>query len=402
MPVLAPAAFAYQPDLDAIRRDVSELAAMERSSVRAGERASARWLLARLRERGIEEVSAEPYSYQRSYALAHTIHNLGVMAAAALGGLRGAALAAACARSYEREVSGASQWVRRVLPRGEGANVVARIPAAGMARSTVVLVAHHDAANTGLFWNPRINRMGAARHLRRRRVDPLMAPVELGLALAVAGGLMRGARAGRVLRAGAGAILALATAADLDIALGATVPGACDNATGVAVCLDLARTLAAQPLRATEVIVVFPGGEEAGMGGMAAFLERHGPSLAGAPAFVLGLDTLGAGTPIVCSGEGAMREQRYREPDISLVEEGAVAGGVPAPERWRIAAWTDPVLALFAGLPAASVLSMGPGYYPHYHHPSDVPRHVDWESVAACARIAAGTVGTYAERHELM
>jgi hypothetical protein len=33
---------------------------------------------------------------------------------------------------------------------------------------------------------------------------------------------------------------------------------------------------------------------------------------------------------------------------------------------------------------------MGPGYFPHYHHPSDTPDNVDWHSVERCARIAHG------------
>jgi hypothetical protein len=113
---------------------------------------------------------------------------------------------------------------------------------------------------------------------------------------------------------------------------------------------------------------------------------------------LLGLDTLGAGTPIVCTGEGAMGEHRYAERDIGLVEEGATTAGQPLPQRWRIGGWTDPVLAVHRGLPAASVLSMGPGYFPHYHHPTDTPEHVNWESVQACARIAAGTVAAFAGR----
>ena len=80
------------------------------------------------------------------------------------------------------------------------------------------------------------------------------------------------------------------------------------------------------------------------------------------------------------------------------MEQGAQIAGAPAPERWRIGAWTDPILAVHRGIPSASVLSMGPGYFPHYHHPSDLPEHVDWESVAACARIAAGTIAAFARR----
>ena len=134
------------------------------------------------------------------------------------------------------------------------------------------------------------------------------------------------------------------------------------------------------------------------MGGMAAFLDAHAGSLDPSRTFVLGLDTLGAGTPIVCSGEGAMREQRYAANDLAVVDEGAALAGQPAPERWRIGAWTDPVLAVHRGLPSVSMLSMGPGYFPNYHHPGDVPGRVDWGSLEACVRIAAGTIGALERR----
>jgi hypothetical protein len=131
---------------------------------------------------------------------------------------------------------------------------------------------------------------------------------------------------------------------------------------------------------------------------MRAFLDRYDEALDPACTFVLGLDTLGAGLPIVLSGEGAMREQRYREADILLVEEGAALAAEPAPSRWRLGGWTDPILAVHRGLPTASLLSMGPGYLPNYHVPTDTPENVDWESVDRCARIAAGTIAAFARR----
>ncbi len=386
----------YAPQLESIRADVAALSQMRRSSARAGERASAEWLLSRLRELGVADTRIEPYRYQASYALAHGIHNVAGLAASALGGARGAALAAATLCSYELEVSGARQWLRRLLGSGEGANVIARVPAAGRARASLVLVAHHDAANTGLIWSPRVVAAGGARHLRRHRVDPFMAQLELALALAGVGCLLP--RRSRATRALAAAILGLATLADADVARSETVPGACDNASGVAVCIDLLRALVAAPLPDIDVLVAFTGSEEAGMGGMAAFLQRHGGSLERMPAFVLGLDTLGAGRPIVCSAEGAMREQRYHERDIALVEEGAAIAAAGAPQRWRIGAWTDPILAVHRGLPCASVLSIGPGYFPNYHHPTDTVERVRWGCVLACARIAAGTIEAFRRR----
>ena len=125
------------------------------------------------------------------------------------------------------------------------------------------------------------------------------------------------------------------------------------------------------------------------MGGMAALLREH--PLEPATSFVLGLDTLGAGTPIVARAEGAMLPHAYRAGDLALVDAGARRAGLPRPERWRLGAWTDPVLARFAGLPAACLLSVGPdGGFTDYHLPTDTPDRVDWASVEACTAIAAG------------
>ncbi len=391
---------AHEPDLEAIREDVAVLANIARSSARPGELRSAGWLGERLREMGAADVQLQPYRYQHTYALAHGLHDLAGMLAAARGGARGAAFALATLRSYEREVSGRSQWLRWLLPAGGGANVVARVPAHGKRRGTVVLVAHHDAANTGLVWHPRVVAAGAGRHLARRRVDPFMGPIELAFTLVIGGSLLshsrgrgRARRAGRLARGLGGSMLALSALLDLDVARSETVPGACDNASGVGVCLELTRALLAEPLAHVEVVIALTGSEEAGMGGMGAFLDAHASELLQHPRFVLGLDTLGAGRAIVCEGEGAMREQGYHERDIAIVEEGAASAGVEAPQRWRIGAWTDPILAVHRGLPAASLLSMGPGYFPHYHHPSDTVDEIDWGSVEGCARIAAGTLG---------
>ena len=156
--------------------------------------------------------------------------------------------------------------------------------------------------------------------------------------------------------------------------------------------MDLIRAVAAAPLEHVEVVAVCPGGEEAGMGGFAAWLREHRGELWPASTLVLGLDTLGSGTPIVAEAEGALQTHRYRPADLGLADEGAALAGLPAPQRWRIGGWTDPLLALHAGIPAISMLSMGPGYFPHYHHPTDVPAHVDLSSVERCARIAAGTL----------
>lgn len=349
---------------------------MTRDSAGAGEREAAAWLAGRLREVGARDVRVEPFRYQGTYAWAHAAHAAAGLLAARL---RSRTLALAALASLELEASGRNQWIRRVLPASEGANVVARVPARGERRGTLVLAAHHDAARTGLTWHPRIQEAGAARKLRRRSVDPFMAPTALGFLLVALGARRLGS-----------ALLATSILADADIARSPTVPGASDNATGVAALIDMTERLLAEPLDGVEVIVLSNGCEESGMGGMAAFLRAHKGELDPAKTLVLGLDTLGAGTPIVCRAEGTMLTHRYRDEDLALADEGARLAGLEPPQRWRIGGWTDPILARFAGLPTISMLSMGPGHFPNYHRMTDVPEHVDWDCAERCVRLAHG------------
>jgi Iap family predicted aminopeptidase len=155
--------------------------------------------------------------------------------------------------------------------------------------------------------------------------------------------------------------------------------------------LALAQRFAAEPLEGVEVVVVVPGCEESGMGGMAAWLRAHAGGLDPATTVVLSLDTLGSGTPVVLEAEGALLRHRYRAEDLDLADAGARRAGVQPPERWRIGGWTDAILAVFAGLPAISLLSLGPkGIFTHYHHPTDTSEHVDFECVEHCVEIATG------------
>ena len=325
---------------------------MDRSSA-AGERASAEWIAGRLGE----GAAVEPFRYQGTYGVVHALH--------ALAGLI-APLPALI--SLELEASGRLQWLRRLLPAGRGFNVVAE---RGQGDRTVVVVAHHDAARTGLVWHPWIVAVGAARNLRRRRIDGYEQPLALGFLLAA---LPCTRRLGR-------ALLLLGAALQLDVARSRTVPGANDNATGVAALLALAD----DPPPGVRLVLVATGCEESGMGGMAAFLREHHFDLRST--LFLSLDTLGCGTPIVLSGEGTILEHRYAEEDLAL------AGETP---RWRIGGWTDAILPRFTGHHSISLLSMGPGHFTHYHHPSDTPEHVDWTSVDGCLRLARQIVAGWA------
>lgn len=333
-----------------LRDDVEALAAIERGSATAGERASAEWVAARLGGAGAADVELSEFRYQRTYCGAHAAHY-------ALGML-GGPFALAAAASYDLEFSGRLQWVRRLLPAATGTNVVGRLPARGERRRTLVLVAHHDAAHTGLIWDPRI--------LRTARGASFATLPMLAFGLAVP---RRTRRLGR-------ALLAALIALQADVARSPVVPGANDNATGVAATLALVERWTREPLPGCELVALFPGCEESGMGGMAAWLRTEGAGLDPERTLVLGLDTLGSGEPVAAAAEGPPRATRFRDADLALADAGARRAGLAPPARFRVGGWTDPALALFAGLPTISVLSARDGMLANQHSPADTPDRV--------------------------
>ena len=353
---------------DRLAADIAALAGFPRDSCGPGERRSAQWIAGRLRETaGVEEIAVEPYRGVATYAYEQLAH-------AAAGWLGGRLVALGALASLELHLSGRAPWLRRVLPKREGANVVARIAPAdgGAVRRTLVLVAHHDAARTGLIWSRAFTEPGAEARLRRRAMDRRALPFAAGLALRALGG--RAGRLGRLL-------LALTAAGLLDVATSRTVPGADDNASGVAGVLALAARYGSQPLEDVEVVLALTGGEESGMHGMAAFLRDRAATLDPATTFVLGLDTLGSGTPVVLTGEATLLRHAYRPRDVARVPEHV--------ERWMGGAWTDPILAVHAGLPAISMLSVGPaGVHARWHVMDDTPAHVELDCVQACLAAA--------------
>ena len=351
----------------ALINDIRALAGIERGSATPGERRSAEWVAGRLREQGALDVRLEPFGYQRTFAHAQAIH-FGVGALAALR--RSRLLAAAALVSFELDYSGRNQWLRRLLPAGEGTNVVARLPAYGERRRTVVLVAHHDAAHTGLMWDPRLSQAGDRAAARSGKRASLALLPELAFAGAALG-----------LRRLPAAVLGLSVALSLDQARSPVVPGANDNASGVAGVLELVGRLARNRPAGLEVLVLVCGCEESGMGGMAAWVRDNRQGLDPERTLVLGLDTIGSGEPVVLEAEGGVWPVRYREEDVARAESAGL-------RRWRLGAWTDPALAALAGLPALSILSVREGGFPNYHLPTDTPENVDIACAEACVDAA--------------
>ena len=135
------------------------------------------------------------------------------------------------------------------------------------------------------------------------------------------------------------------------------------------------------------------------MGGMAAWLAAAAPELDPATTFVLGLDTLGAGEPMVVSAEGPLWRVRFdpRGPRAGRRRRAACRAGAAAPLSAR--RLDRPGARAARRAASASMLSLRGNAFNDYHLPTDTPERVDWDSVDRCLAIAEGAAREW--DHEL-
>ena len=261
------------------------------------------------------------------------------------------------------------------------------------ATNAVVIVAHHDAAHSGLIFHPAIpetlfGRLGVP--IERFDTSPaLMWPLLASPALAAAAGL-----SGKRGLAKLGALLGAAyVAAMAEIGTREVVPGANDNATAVVLLLALARRLLAEPTESTRVILLSTGSEESFSEGMKAFGDRHFAELSPESTFFLCVDTVGSPTLSVLRGEGFVRMNEYPAAALELVDGLAEELGIELVPNLRLRNGTDGLEPLAAGYPTATLCSVTEYKQPaNYHWPSDVPENVDFGSVSDATRLSEAVI----------
>lgn len=382
-------------DAAQLEADIRHLSGLDRPSASPGERAAAEWVAAAFRAAGAEADIEEERAHGGYWWPVGLLNAAG--AAAGLASLRGrrwvgAALAGAAAAAVADDVSGGGLWFRRLLPQRPTWNVVASAgdPAA---QETVVLVAHHDAARSGLVFHP-----GVPAAIGRRfpglleQADtspPIMWAVFAGpLAVALGSALgRRGAvRFGTAVAAGAAATMA-------QIGSSETVPGANDNVTGVATLLGVARALQAEPVSGVRVLLVSTGSEESFMEGMKGFVERHAPSLSTAHTRVVAVDTVGSPHLHAVECEGMLVHSDYDAELKDLLSAAAADRGVELGRGLRFSFATDALRAMRAGYRAALIASVNEFKAPaNYHWRTDHADNVDYGTVADAVEVCDGLI----------
>ena len=369
------------------RDAIHELAAFERPSASEGERRAAEWIAERLRELGCEA------RVERERAVGGYWWPVGVANALALAGAAisrrrrarralGATLAGIATAALWDDLGHGTRWFRRaVLPRRDTWNVVADAGDPDAER-TVVIVAHHDAAHSGLVFHPSLGqllpRLAPELHARSNKWIPILYAVFFGPA-AIALGALLGAKRLRQL----GSAFAIGTmAAMADIGLRGVVPGANDNLAAVGVLLALAESFSESPPDGVRTLLVSTGSEESFSEGMQAFGERHFAELDRNQTEVLTLECIGGPTLLVLEGEGMLRMRDYPSATREALADAAAAAGVAIGRGLRTVAATDGLIALRAGYSTVTLASVDYTKLPlNYHWPNDTPDHLHWNTI---------------------
>jgi len=172
-------------------------------------------------------------------------------------------------------------------------------------------------------------------------------------------------------------------------------PGADDNASGVAVLLELARTLAPDWRPERSVVFVAFAGEEAGRLGSRHYLGAGGEFPAAKARAMLNLDTvgrLGAGKLLVL-GAGTAREW------VHIFNGAGFVTGVPLEVVAQDPGGSDQVSFHQAGVPAVQLFT---GPHADYHRPGDTPEKVDAEGLVKVASVAKEALEYLASRPEAL
>ena len=349
------------------------------------ERRAARHLEGRLRDLG-REAEVQSFDVWPRWQLTHLLHAvLAILGSlvATTSPIAGAATLGVVAIAAFGDLTGTFHLTRRLIGRRASQNVVSRED--GDRPGTLVLMAHYDAARSGVVFSDRSMRRRAwIGRVLRRPIGPFE-PFFWAIVVTLVCALLRvaGVEGDPVTAVQFAATVALIVSVPLliDIGLSDVVPGANDNASGVATALRLAERYG-DDLDHFDVWVLLTGSEEAFAQGARAFLRRHKHELTRRDTVFLCVDKVGAGDVRYARREGLLFARRYHSMLVGLCDRIATEDADDE-DRYGARSFvsrsvTDAVPARGAGYAAVSVACLGErGYAPHYHQPTDLPENID-------------------------
>ena len=272
--------------------------------------------------------------------------------------------------------------ISRIMPKQSSQNVIGKIKSREKSLRSIILVAHMDSSRADYAHNP--SRVASFRKLVIINFI-LYCSIFMILLLGLIPGTLKDYPLINTVWY-ISLLLAIPVVYTFFLAvtrqsLSDLVPGANDNASGVAVVLELMNTISKNPLKNTEVISVLTGCEEAGCGGILEFLKQYGQQYR--EAFYLNFDNIGAGTPIFASKEG-MFFRHHADKEIlqlaRLVQEENP--NIKVEEQPYRLAYTDGTAAMVRGYKVLSFLALDEYGVPlHFHWMTDTIENLEEETM---------------------
>jgi hypothetical protein len=395
-----------QIDTATLREVVQRLAAIHRPPCSPGEREAALWLAERMRRIDGVSVTLEDEPSWGTFPPTSTgLGLLGLLAAGlVLRGRRvlGSLLTVVGLAGIVDEAQNGPRIVRRLIrKRLSTVNVIART-GDPHAEQMIVVIAHHDAPQTGMLFDQALQkRLYELMPERMSKAKKSLPQWWIGLVgpLCTLLGALLGRR--RLVRAGV-ALGAFGTVLVADVWRSETVTGANDNLSGVACLVALAELLSREPLDGLGVMLVSCGAEETLQDGIRAFMARHGSELPPEQTSFINLDTVGSPHLIMLEGEGPIWMEHYAGPWLrDLLEQTAESLEIPLERGFLARASTDSVIPSRAGHPIATFVSITDWRSPaNYHLPSDIPANLDYGTVANTTRLVHELMRELARREQ--
>ncbi len=367
-----------------------------------GEAAAGEYVAQRLSELGltVERQTFRAVASQNAFPMAVSLTALLAVIIYPLGGpltrWLAAGLAAGAAFMFWRAIVHSDSPLGFFLPHVQSSNVLTRLESRPQPDRRVVILAHLDTNRCRLAWQS-----SAVRSL-----EPLTW-LTSGMLVLLAGFYLAGAVLGGPPWAWWGSLLPAAYTLGIVVTLWRDerkpfTRGAHDNASSVAVALEIATRLREEPLARTAVWLAFTGAEETDHAGVKALLRQHGMELREA-AFI-GLEGVGSGDIVYLTREGLCLPY-FPDPGLAALA-GRVA--VRRPDLGVGAAQMtieDEVRTLRnRGLRALCIAGRDPatGTLPHWHRPDDTAETVSPEAMQRAADFVMAVLRELDREEELV
>jgi hypothetical protein len=367
---------------------IQDLCSFEgRGSGTDAERRAATMLAARLRAIG-RRGQIEPFFCHPQYAIVHLVHAVMGVAGSLLATVQpavGFTLVFLAAISTYLDLNTRFYLVRSLLFRRVSQNVVSPGDRPD-APARLILMAHYDAARTGYIFSKASSRIRRLPERMRLLLGPFRLFFWVGLAplLPILGARMAGLDPSWLSAIQAIPTIVLIVAAFLliDISLSEIVPGAYDNASGVAAVLSAATELTTNPPENLDVWVVLAGSEESFCEGSRAFVRAHREELDRQKTSFLNVDSVSYGGVAYEISQGAVISLNHDSHLIELCDALSSAGAAEArPIRHPLLDDALPPRVRRMRSITLRTTDADGNLAPWYHTEDDVPDRVDADAL---------------------